>query len=121
MHAGPSRPAYSREFDSPATALKARVGELSDDRIILELSRIVTLLGDGHSGIYGPRQGTPLRLVSGSLPLRFYEFADGVFVIDAVETNDNGLVPGSSDSAVCPPRTYSLRCLCIFTTTMQWE
>lgn len=84
MHAGPGRPAHTARFDSAAASLRARIGELSNDRILLEMSRLVTLLGDGHSGIYGPDPDSPLEFVTGSLPLLLYEFTDGLFVIDAV-------------------------------------
>lgn len=84
LHAAPGRPAYSAAFDSAATSLKARVEALSDDRMVLELAGLLTLLGDGHSGIYGPGPETPLQLEAGSLPLRFHEFADGLYVTDGV-------------------------------------
>ena len=83
MHAGPDRPAHSAAFDSAAAALRARVAELDNDRIVLEMSALITMLGDGHSGIYGAGPDSPFRFEGGSLPLRLYQFADGLFVVEA--------------------------------------
>ncbi len=85
MHAGPDRPAFAPAFDSAAAALHARIPELSNDRILLELERIVVQLGDGHSGIYGPDPDSPLEFEAGSLPLLFYAFEEGIYVVDAAE------------------------------------
>lgn len=83
MHAGPARPAFSAAFDSAAAALRERVPELTNDRIVVELGRLLVLLGDGHTGIYGPGPDSPLAFESGDLPLLFYRFDDGLFVVDA--------------------------------------
>jgi tetratricopeptide (TPR) repeat protein len=83
MHVGPDRPAFSETFDSAATSLRERIPELSNDRIVLELRRLLILLGDGHTGIYGPGPDSPLAFESGDLPLLFYRFDDGLFVVDA--------------------------------------
>lgn len=85
LHTAPDRPAVSTAFDSAVARLKERIPELSNDRIVLELSRLMTLLGDGHSGIYGPGPDSPLAFDAGSLPLLFYGFEDGLFVVDAME------------------------------------
>jgi hypothetical protein len=82
MHAGPSRPAFSAAFASAAGALKARVPGLSDDQILMALRRVVVLLGDGHSVIYGPEAHSPLHLRGGVLPVEFHEFSDGLYIID---------------------------------------
>lgn len=85
LHTAPDRTAFSTAFDSAAARLKERIPELSNDRIVQELSRLMTLLGDGHSGIYGPGPDSPLEFDAGSLPLLFYGFEDGLFVVDAME------------------------------------
>lgn len=84
MHAHPDRPAFSPAFDSAAAVLHARIPELTDDRVLVELQRLVVLLGDGHSGLYGPGPDAPLTFTAGSLPVRLYEFSDGLFIVDAV-------------------------------------
>jgi len=72
IHASWKRPAFSPAFDSAIARLRERIPQLSDDRIGIELRRILTLLGDGHSNI-------GLRL--SALPVNLYQFSDGLFVI----------------------------------------
>lgn len=84
VHGGPEQPAFSAHFDSAVNALSERVPELSNDRIVVELRRLMALLGDGHTGIYGPGPDTPLRFEEESLPVLFYQFEDGVHIVNAV-------------------------------------
>lgn len=83
MHSGPDRPAFSAAFDSAAADLRRRVPTLTNDRIVVELGRLMTLLGDGHTGVYGPGPDTPLAFESASLPVLFYLFDDGLHIVDA--------------------------------------
>ncbi len=75
-HATP-RAEYARRVDE----LAARADSLDRDQLVVELMRLLALLGerDGHSGIYTlhthPR---PLHLY----PLRTYWFSDGLTVVD---------------------------------------
>ncbi len=65
---------------SDAERLRARVPELNDERVLVELQRLMVHLGDGHSFVlpFGAD-----RVESRMLPIRFYLFSDGLFVIDA--------------------------------------
>lgn len=83
MHSGPDRPASSAAFDSAAADLRVRVPTLTNDRIVVELGRLMTLLDDGHTGIYGPGDDTPLAFESAALPVLFYLFDDGLHIVDA--------------------------------------
>lgn len=83
MHSGLDRPAYAPAFESAAKALKAAVPELSNDQIVAELGRLAVMLGDGHTGIYGPDPDSPLEFESGSLPVVFYAFNEGLHIVDA--------------------------------------
>ena len=82
MHVGRDRPAFSAAFEAEVSALKERVPELSNDRMVVELQRLMATLGDGHTGIYGPAPESPLTFRAGTLPLLFYLFADGLYVVD---------------------------------------
>jgi hypothetical protein len=62
--------------------LKKRIAAYSDERMLIELGRLMYHLGDGHSYILP--LGSKLT-ESQFLPLRFYEFSDGMFVVDADE------------------------------------
>lgn len=85
MHADPGRPAFSSAFDSMATALHEQIPRLSDDAILQGLKRLLVLLGDGHTSVFGPEPESMLVFESRVLPLRFYHFDDGLYVIDGVD------------------------------------
>jgi hypothetical protein len=74
-----SRP-LPEELQEQAAKLKAEVPRLSDERMLAELQRLMVYLGDGHC--YVLPWGAP-RVQSKGLPLRFYLFSDGLFIIDA--------------------------------------
>jgi len=67
------------ELTRAADALRGRIPELSNEAILIELMRLAAMLGDGHTQIYpvGRLPQMP------QLPLRFYLFSDGLYVIDA--------------------------------------
>ena len=63
-----------------AAELSRNVPKFSDERMLFEMQRLAAHVGDGHTYVL------PLgaRRVTGSvIPLRFYLFSDGLFVIDA--------------------------------------
>jgi hypothetical protein len=59
---------------------RTSVSTWSDERALAELMRLAAMAGDGHTYVlpFGAR-----RVASRVVPLRFYAFADGLFVIDA--------------------------------------
>lgn len=67
------------ELYAGADELRAALEHLSDERVLTEFQRLATLARDGHTYVlpFAPR------VVTTGLPLRFYAFADGWFVIDA--------------------------------------
>jgi hypothetical protein len=67
------------ELLARADWLHEHIPELSDQRVLMELERLAALLGDGHTVV---RPFTE-RFETTALPLRFYVFSDGLFVIDA--------------------------------------
>jgi tetratricopeptide (TPR) repeat protein len=75
---GPYPVAWTPRFDSAVARLSARVGALSDERIYVELQRIATMLGNGHSILY-PFPAPHLALTQ--LPIDLYRFTDGLYVI----------------------------------------
>ncbi len=84
MHAGPDQPAFSERFEIEAQLLRRRLPGLSDDQVRTRMMRLVAVLGDGHSGIYGPDADTKLDFNSASLPYKFYEFPEGLYIVDGV-------------------------------------
>lgn len=67
------------EWESAAAALRERVAELSDEQMLFELRRLVARIGDGHTNVWFENKRVEVR----QLPLRFYAFVEGVFIIDA--------------------------------------
>lgn len=78
LHASPERQAQSDDLAAAVAALKAKVGELSDTELAVALQKIVVSLGDGHSVLYPmPTERVPFEY----LPLSFYFFSDGLFIV----------------------------------------
>jgi hypothetical protein len=79
LHVGFARPAFSARFGAAAEELLSKIPRLTDDEILAALQHLTTLLGDGHSGVY-------IRTLPKShrrLPVDFYWFADGMYIVDA--------------------------------------
>ena len=82
IHPSPYHATSKVDYRAAADRLIARLPELDDDQLMVELLRLVALLGerDGHANM------NPLsdhRRVLHLYPLATYEFADGVYVVAA--------------------------------------
>ena len=64
-----------------AQQLSANVPRYSDERMLAELEHVASFAGDGHTYMlpFGAK-----RVVAHMLPLRLYQFSDGLYVIDAL-------------------------------------
>ena len=69
------------EMLSNVKILRKKIGEYSDERMLGELERVMYYLQDGHSYILP----VSTKFQSFYLPLQFYIFDNGVFIIDADE------------------------------------
>jgi tetratricopeptide (TPR) repeat protein len=67
------------EFETAVKSLDQRIPNLSRNQIIVELARIVALIGDGHTYVDLQEPPTSFR----HYPLRLYWFPDGVYVLGA--------------------------------------
>jgi len=89
IHPEPFRYVSRQKFRSEVDGLAGQAPSLRPNELLVGLLRIVALLGplNGHTGIFplDPTHERELHLY----PLRLYEFADGVFVVD--ESGDRGL------------------------------
>jgi tetratricopeptide (TPR) repeat protein len=74
LHAGLEREAHADTFLAAAARLRRHISSWSDDRIRLELRALLAMLGDGHTDLF---------YAFSRLPLDFYLFSDGLFVIRA--------------------------------------
>jgi len=68
------------ELTDAADKLSRNIPRYSDERILAEFAHLASFAGDGHTYIlpFGSRKVT-----AHILPLRFFVFSDGVYVIDA--------------------------------------
>ncbi|APG59863.1 hypothetical protein [Christiangramia salexigens] len=65
------------------TSLKTKIGSLSDNEIILQLSKCVAMANNGHTTIH----------LSGmdKIPVRFYWFSDGLYIIKTDKSSEEFL------------------------------
>lgn len=61
-------------FENQVKSLRQRIPQIPNALMIAEVQRLLARLGDGHTGV----QDAPDRI-----PVRFYDFSDGMFVTDA--------------------------------------
>tara|TARA_R100001143_G_C3356095_1_gene132426 strand:+ start:890 stop:2566 length:1677 start_codon:yes stop_codon:yes gene_type:complete len=87
MHPSPERPAFSAEFLQAVDDIREQLPELSNLQFYLEITKLVAMLNDGHSAIYIPDNNSPLELSLVSIPLKFYWFREGIFIVDGIGEN----------------------------------
>lgn len=87
IHPDPFRSVSRQRFESEVDALAQRAPSLSRNELLVGVLRLIALLGprNGHTGLFpgDPAHTRELRLY----PLRLYDFADGLYVVDAVDTS----------------------------------
>jgi len=81
------RKAYATFHKSAATQFGAAVKKLhdsiprlTDSQIIIEFAKLMRMVGDGHSGLMSPGARPEFAL---ALPVQFYLFEEGLFIIAA--------------------------------------
>ncbi|MGI8640303.1 MAG: TPR end-of-group domain-containing protein [Pyrinomonadaceae bacterium] len=67
------------EFDSAAGKLNGEIPKLTDAQIIVGLAKLMRTVGDGHSGLLGGNRPEFIQ----TLPVQFYLFEEGLFIISA--------------------------------------
>ncbi len=85
IHPNPWHSISRDEYVAEVDTVIARITELNDDELFVELTRLAALPNsfgrDGHGGTYPWGEG---EYGASMYPLRLYWFSDGVFVTDAV-------------------------------------
>jgi hypothetical protein len=71
----------SQEFLGLLNDVYEQVPSLSDNEIVVEITRAAAVSGNGHTRAYLMRNGNYLE----RLPIRYYWFSDGLYVIRATE------------------------------------
>ena len=84
MHVGLDRPAFSSEFIAAAKTLQDAIPASTDAEVLAGLMRLLAILSDGHTGIYGADPDTPLDINPATLPLKFYAFDEGTYIVDGI-------------------------------------
>ena len=83
IHPAPFRSVSQQRFRTEVDSLARRAPSISRNELLVGVLRIIALLGprNGHTGLFpgDPAHASSLHLY----PLRLYQFADGVFVVDA--------------------------------------
>ena len=69
------------QFDAAVKKLDEKIPTLARHQIIVELARIVAMIGDGHTNINPTRDP---KIGFSSLPIKLYLFKDGLFIRSAM-------------------------------------
>ncbi len=83
MRFGCDEAAVPDSFDSDIDLLISEVGRRTDDQIWMQARRIVAGISDGHTFVGGPSDVTARNFESRVLPVTFFDFDDGLFIVDA--------------------------------------
>ncbi len=67
------------DFDAAVKRLNDSIPQLSDGKIIVEIMKLMQKVGDGHGGVLGGLRADFLP----NLPVQFYLFEEGLFIIAA--------------------------------------
>lgn len=85
MHYSPFRKVSQSDFEREARSLRDEVPRLTDNQIIVRLMRLMSLIGDGHTGTFPDLNSSWPQ----ALPLQFGLFQEGLFVISADAKHSN--------------------------------
>ncbi|WP_346916791.1 peptidase S41 [Clostridium sp.] len=70
-----------KEFESRIDKLKSMIGDLDYEEMKVEISRVVASIGDAHTSVAFP--------ANKYLPIKFYWFEDGIYIIRTSEAYKN--------------------------------
>jgi hypothetical protein len=73
-----------RQFEKQIDTLETRLAQVSRSEVILDVARIVASIGDGHTQMF---LNADEKVGFHQLPVRFYWFREGIYVIAAEEQN----------------------------------
>jgi tetratricopeptide (TPR) repeat protein len=74
----PYRKMSKEQFDAAVRKLQGSVAKLSDVQVIIEMMKLMRMVGDGHSAVWMTPERPEFRT---ALPVQFYLFVEGLFVI----------------------------------------
>lgn len=82
LHYSPSYSLSKSNFDKTILKLKSNINSMSDEQIVVAIMKILGDLGNGHNLIIPT---SPVNGALKKLPVQFYQFNDGVFIVNAEE------------------------------------
>ena len=97
-------------FQNSVDDINARIPSLSDQQVVFEFMRLLALVGNGHNFIV---PGFGARGSFSQLPMQFYWFSDGLFVVNASEAYEQWVgykveAFGSTPTAVALEKTKAI-------------
>lgn len=115
---------YDRSFAPPARAafekailrLEVSLPDLSDQEIIVAMSKAIALSGNAHTRLYLLRNRTELR----RLPVRVHRFSDGLFVVRATSAHRDTLGCRVASLGSLDPQEVSERVARLFAGNASW-
>lgn len=75
---GITRPISKEQFHAAVKSVSDQAPKLSDPQMVIAIMKLMRSLGDGHTGLLSPPPQPDYAL---ALPLQFYLFKEGLFVI----------------------------------------
>ncbi|WP_445386253.1 hypothetical protein ACT6NV_05485 [Robiginitalea sp. IMCC44478] len=82
LHYNPNHVLSKKRLTDEFVKLRSHLASLSDTQIIVKIMRIIGSLGNGHNLIIPT---SPINAALKKLPVQFYQFYDGLFIVDAEE------------------------------------
>ncbi|MDY8137494.1 S41 family peptidase [Aquimarina sp. 2201CG5-10] len=79
LHYSPNHTISKKDLSKEITDIKSKIESLPNEQIVVELMKLIGRLGNGHNLIIptSPKEGALKKL-----PVQFYQFNDGIFIID---------------------------------------
>jgi hypothetical protein len=85
LNARYSHEPFPSEFNTAVAGLRADIPRLDDAQIAVRMQGLMAILAQSHNGLWlGSGEG---RVRFGRLPVAFYAFPEGLFIIDALDSH----------------------------------
>ena len=87
LHVSPFSKVSQAEFNRAADELNEAIPSISDSEVVVGMTRLVAMIGDGHTRLDWERTASDFR----TYPLRLYWFTDGLHVIQTTASFQRAL------------------------------
>lgn len=86
------------EWKTKVDEIHSAIPDLSDKEVVMEMMKLVAMIGDGHTSLYPPAEDRGAILSFYKLPVSFEDFTDGIFITSA-DKNHQDLIGAKVISA----------------------